>query len=358
MNTKLCENQQVIIRGKHYQVVGGIEFFSSVDNTTWAEYKLRDDYGTIQWLSLDESHNEYAIYTMCDSSFNGANYYSLPCNHSMARVVRSFNTDCDNGESVEFKEYQSPDGQIYAIEQWSDETEYSIGESLRMDDISVSVPPENARNFESGKSSKGGCIVGIIVLIALGVGIAIPTCANSSHKDFQECLNDTQGLEYITSLTSSSNNERANIFRVKSDPLNPTDVKTEAYKIIDCMEGDLEDIGDASTESNISSISAVSMLNDKDYVIVYQSTQGETLVHWGSRKFTYANDVQLYEASDETQEWYRMYYYNIAYQKDSSSFSDTPDGYHGFLALQQLLPIIKKQPDIQPQIGQRQPPCG
>ncbi|MBQ4359926.1 MAG: DUF4178 domain-containing protein [Proteobacteria bacterium] len=319
--TALLFGQQVIIHGTTYTVRCGIHFKSDEDD--WEEYELVDDSGRSTWLSMDDGNNEYAIYRMVGSDFEGVNYMDFPCDSGVARVVSSFGSDCDDGESVRFEEYEDPEGKIYAIERWSDETEYSIGVKVDLSDLEILEAPAGARGFSSSGSSKGGTIITVAICVIVGVLYALLEfggCSCSSSKTFDKCIDSSTGFTYATSLTSASNKEKADI----STTSQSVDAATKA--ILNCMDGGVKDVMQSSIDNN----EAVSMIDAKQYVLVYKSTSGKTLVQKSSRKFAFANDTELYEADEDTKSWYQMYYHERAYADDARSFSDSADGHRNY----------------------------
>lgn len=319
--TELCYGQQVIIHGTTYRVQCGIHFRSSEDD--WMEYEIVDDSGKSTWLSIDDGNNEYAIYRMVGSDFEGVNYADFPCDSGTARVVSSFGSDCDDGETVRFEEYEDPAGKIYAIERWSDEVEYSIGVKIDLSDLEVLEAPAGARGFSSSSgSSKGGTIITVAICVIIGVLYAVLEfggCSCSSSKTFDKCIDSSTGFTYQTSLTAS-NKEKADIYRTTQS----VDAATKA--ILNCMEGNVSDVMQSSIDNN----EAVSLLDSKQYVLVYKGTDGGTLVQKSSRKFAYANDTELFEADEDTKSWYQLYYHERAYADDAKRFSDSADGYRNY----------------------------
>ena len=319
---ELKDGQQVVLHGTQYTVRSGINFRSSED--AWYEYELVPSSGNTIWLSVDDGNNEYAIYHMCYSDFEGVDYQAFPCDSGTAIVISSFGSDCDDGESVRFEEYESPeDGKIYAIERWSDETEYSIGVKIDLSDIEVLDAPAGARGFSSGGSSKVSTLITVVICAVVGVLFAMLEfggCSCASSKSFDKCIDDEHGFKYETSLTSPSTKEKADIYSVGST------VDAATKNILTCMDGDVKDVMQSSIENN----DAVSMIDAKKYVMVYRGTNGKTLAQISSRKFAYANDTELYEADADTKDWYQLYYHERAYKDDMKSFSDTSDGYRHY----------------------------
>lgn len=318
----LSSGQQVIIHNTTYSVRCGISFRSGED--AWMEYQLVDDSGRSIWLSLDDGNNEYAIYRMVGSDFEGVNYNEFPCDSGTARVVSSFGSDCDDGESVRFEEYEAPDGKIYAIERWSDETEYSIGVKIDFSDLEILEAPANAQSFSSSESSsKISTLITVIICVVIGgfwAMLEFGGCSCSSSKTFDKCIDSSTGFKYESSLTSAANKEKADIYRTAQS----VDEATKA--ILNCMEGNVTDVMQSSIENN----DAVSMIDPKNYVLVYKGTNGGTLVQKSSRKFAYANDTELFEADDDTKSWYQLYYHERAYADDAKKFSDSADGYRNY----------------------------
>ena len=325
ISSNLSEGQKVIIHGTTYTVQCGISFRSVSD--AWLEYELRDDSGNTIWLSLDDGNQEYAIYRMTGAGFDGVDYSNFPCDSGVARVVSSFGSDCDDGETVRFEEYESPEGKIYAIEKWSDETEYSVGVRIDQNDIETMAPPEGARNFSSASSggvgSKIGTVITVIICIVLGTGAALfdeGSCSCSSSKTFDKCIDEAHGFKLETSLTSASTREKADIYNTAQS------VDAATRGILDCMDGNVTDVMQSSIDNN----DAVSMIDSKNYVMVYKGTEGNTLVQKSSRKFVYVNDTDLYQADDDTKSWYQMYYHEKAYSDDTQKFTDASDGYRNY----------------------------
>lgn len=321
---ELKNGQQVVLHGTQYAVRCGISFRSSED--AWFEYELVPlSGGNSLWLSVDDGNNEYAIYHMCFSDFEGVDYHSFPCDSGIARVVSSFGSDCDDGESVRFEEYESPeDGKIYAIESWSDETEYSIGVKIDQSDIEVLDAPDGARGFSSGGgSSKVSTVITVAICAVVGLlymMLEFGGCSCSSSKSFDKCIDDAHGFKYETSLSSPSTKEKADIYSVGAT------VDAATRNILTCMDGNVKDVMQSSIENN----DAVSMIDGKKYVMVYRGTNGKTLAQVSSRKFAYANDTELYEADEDTKDWYQLYYHERAYKEDQNTYSDASDGHRHY----------------------------
>lgn len=304
-------------------VIGAIEYRNPADNKCWTEYRITTKRGE-RWLSIDTAYKEYSI----SWPANNVKGKISPKWHKVdegTQIVRKYrgNVDVDAGERAEFVEFEDEtEEKILSVETWSDGTEYSMGEYLDLNEITIT-------GYEKPKSagSAGAMVYAILFYIAVSLGCwlfgfiiqAIFDGINGPIK-ISNYLKGSSSYSYVTSITGNEG-QKADVYKYASR--GTTD--EVAYNIIKGVEGNTEKITQEDDESG----KTIAIVTKKEYCLIYHPEEYEAYVYVqiSPRKYNYTSDNAPYRGSSSTTRWYRSHYYSTAYSKDASSFGKTPSAY-------------------------------
>lgn len=318
MNNSLNFNlgDKISICHNEYTVLGMITFTNEADECTYYEYKIKSkNNGKIKWLSIDETYEEYGLYTKHILKIKLDGYTKK--DYGKAKVVNyKGSVDVDLCDIVHYTEYEDiTETKIISIEEWEDEVEYSSGVYIEKEDIELlyrSTSPYEANIPQIN-------IKHILVLLVFIIGGAISAFVyfNVGKTPINEFLSkEDSHFVYTTSITSDLNSkEKANVYN--SD----LSIDETAKSIIEGIKGNVKDVQQNQIDQSIV------ILTDNEYSIVYNDIENKILVHNSTRKFAYSSTNTLYNATEETDDFYRNYYYNYALSEDTSKYSSNTNGY-------------------------------
>ena len=321
--------------GSDYIVEGLIVFINEADNLKWTEYKIRQlSSRKVKWLSIDNDYEEYAIYTQAGSKkgFSESEILSKgfkEADFGKANVI-SFagNVDVENGDWVRYREFEDiSEENIISIEEWEDETEYSIGYYLDENEIiKVASSNNNAsygniNNFNNKESNgvfKRFLAFMLILMLFPVVGFLVPKIFINKDK-IADYLSSSGLFTYTTSITSDLNNDE------KADVYSTTlSVEEAAKSVIDCVNGDVEDIQENAEDGT------VGIMTKYEYCLVYTDTENQTLAQISQRSYVYSSTNEPYRSTNTTARYFRRHYYTIGYSSDSSRYKKYTSGYDNY----------------------------
>lgn len=321
--------------GSDYIVEGLIVFINEADNLKWTEYKIRQlSSRKVKWLSIDNDYEEYAIYTQAGSKkgFSESEILSKgfkEADFGKANVI-SFagNVDVENGDWVRYREFEDiSEENIISIEEWEDETEYSTGYYLDENEITkVASSNNNAsygnkNNFNNKESNgvfKRFLAFMLILMLFPVVGFLVPKIFINKDK-IADYLSSSGLFTYTTSITSDlNNNEKADVYSTALS------VEEAAKSVIDCVEGDVEDIQENAEDGT------VGIMTKYEYCLVYTDTENQTLAQISQRSYVYSSTNNPYRSTNTTARYFRRHYYTIGYSSDSSRYKKYTSGYDNY----------------------------
>lgn len=330
---QLRKDQHLTIEGTEYRVTGGMEFHNRSDGSRWTEYCLQEiQTNKVKWLSVDNIYGEYAIYTQYSysSEFEEMNLFRnsyRQADSGSASVTSCFGrVDAEQGDTVQYTEYEDGTEElIIAVEKWEDETEYSKGYYLDLEEIELldSRPSaKEGRIMEPGAAAAGfinpkNLIIGAVVLAVLG--ILIYTFARSDKKVIQKYVESSTQYAYQTSITSDLNSkEKADVYT------SALSVDETVKDIIQGINGETEDVQQSEEDDS------VAILTKSEYCLVYTSTDQITTVQVSSRAYVYQSTNTPYHATSRTHSYYRTFYYTRGFLNDRSRYASSVSGYEGY----------------------------
>lgn len=331
---QLEQGRHLKVEGVEYRVTGGIEYHNKSDGSRWAEYCIQEiQMNRTKWLSVDNMYEEYAIYTQCPggSEFDEMNIFRggyKQADKGRASVTRCFgNVDTEPGDTVQYTEYEDGgEEKIIAVEQWEDETEYSRGYYLDLDEIVLLGREEGGGKATAGIMSTGpvrGAInikklaAASVVLILLGV-ISLRVI-ESGGKSIHKFLKNNAQFTYQTSITSDLNSkERADVY--SSD----LPVEEAVKAVIQAIDGETEGVQKSAQEDS------VAILTKNEYCLVYTGTDQTTMVQISSRAYVYQSTNTPYRASHHTSSYYRSFYYTRGFWSDRDRYRRSASGYESY----------------------------
>lgn len=321
--------------GSDYIVEGLIVFINEADNLKWTEYKIRQlSSRKVKWLSIDNDYEEYAIYTQAGSKkgFSESEILSKgfkEADFGKANVI-SFagNVDVENGDWVRYREFEDiSEENIISIEEWEDETEYSTGYYLDENEIIKVASGNNnssygnKNNFNNEKSNgvfKRFLAFILILMLFPVVGFLVPKIFINKDK-IADYLSSSGLFTYTTSITSDlNNNEKADVYSTTLS------VEEAAKSIIDCVNGDVEDIQENAEDGT------VGIMTKYEYCLVYTDTENQTLAQISQRSYVYSSTNNPYRSTNTTARYFRRHYYTIGYSSDSSRYKKYTSGYDNY----------------------------
>lgn len=334
----LSKGQKLMIEGRSYRVTGGMEFHNRSDGSRWTEYQLKDmENGCIRWLSADNMYEEYAIYTQCaySSEFDEMELFRngyRQADKGRASVISAFgDVDTDPEEGVSYTEYEDGSGErILAVEQWEDETEYSRGYYLDLEDISLLERDNPAYGQREGTSAaasgfggKAGGIQGKTLAVAAVLLIAaaalVMNVLASNKKTISRFLKEDTRFVYETSITCELKpKEKADVYK--------TDLSVDgaARAVIEGVEGNTEEVQQNEEDGS------VAVLTKDEYCLIYTDMEQETLVQVSSRSYAYHTTAAPYRSTPGTHSYYRSFYYSVGLGRDRRRFKRAVSGYEDY----------------------------
>lgn len=322
------KDQNLSIEGVEYRVTGGIEYHNRSDGSRWWEYCLLETRtrGT-KWLSIDNIYEEYAIYTQYPygSEFDEMNIFRegyRQADAGKAVVTSCFGgVDTKPGDTVRYTEYEdSTEELIIAVEQWEEETEYSKGYYLDMDEI-VLLDSGFSGDLESNRTdgfvNRKNLAVAVVILAVLGMFSY--SHIQSNKKTIHKYLEGNTKFSYQTSITSDLNEkERADVY---STGLSVDDA---VKAIIQAIDGAAEDVQKSGEDDS------VAILTKSEYCLVYTSTDQTTMVQISSRAYVYQSTNTPYHATSHTYSYYRGFYYSRGFFSDRDRYRRWTSGYENY----------------------------
>lgn len=322
------------IKNEKYRIKGYIEFKNDSDGCTWKEYRLESvSNKKTFWLSVDDIYKEYALYwteRYSNDSFSDegiANQGYKKVDEYKGKVISyGGNVDVEKYDVVKATEYEDEtEEKIISIESWEDETEYSRGYYLDLDEIQLKADdqtPNSSYSTNKQSSNLNGKtkikrILIIVAIIYLVIGVLqVIILVASSDKAIQKYIDKSSKYTYETSITSTYNDkEKAKVYKSNMT------VSSTITDIIDGINGESSDISVSDDEQ-----SAV-ILTKKEYCLIYVSEDESTFVQVSSRLYTYTSDSDPYRSRIATRNFYRGYYRNKVYSTDKSTYSSYSSPY-------------------------------
>lgn len=325
-------NSKIKVEGILYSVLGKISFENYADNYKWTEYKLMCvNTKAIQWLSIDETYEEYAIYTQKNSSRGFSDeeilnkgYRETDYGRAKVTYVEGID-DTQVGDEVSYREFEDiTEEKIIAIEDWEGDKEYSIGYYLDKDDIgreyTTTYDEDSYSNNRGDFNNKSKFFIGsFIVLILISLGIGLVSWSKSSSKTIAKYLQGSSSYEYETSITSEvESNEKADVYKTNLS------VESASKDILNAIDGNVEDVQENLEDGT------VAILTKEEYCLVYLSEFNETLVQVSSRLYSYTSSNAPYRSTHSSAYYYRRYYYSRAFYSDRTRYSKKATSYENY----------------------------
>ena len=334
----LSKGQKLMIEGRTCRVTGGIEFHNRSDGSRWTEYQLRDmENGCIRWLSADNMYEEYALYTQCaySSEFDEMELFRKgyrQADKGRAIVVSVFgDVDTDAEEAVSYTEYEDGSGeQILAVEQWEDETEYSRGYYLDLEDISLlgtadPVCGQQADTYDADSDPAGrgrgvpGKTLAVAAVILIAAVALMMNIISSGKKTISRFLKEDTRFVYETSITCELKpREKADVYKTELS------VDGAARAVIEAVEGNTEEVQQSEEDGS------VAVLTKEEYCLIYTDTEQKTLVQISTRSYAYYATAAPYRSTARTHSYYRGFYYSAGLGRDRSRFNREISGYDDY----------------------------
>lgn len=302
----------ISVNDVQYTVKGKIVYEDQSDtNYSWDEYFISDSHNINLWLSID--CDDIILWNISHET-DTQNALLLEKGNEVVHSAYG-NVDVESGDAAFYEEYEDASTKnCYCIEHWDDETEYSVGERIPLNNIKLLVqttevvPPRKKSN-----SSTTWIVLGAVFLFFISIVRSV--CSSSSYNSptVYEVLNGEGSLfSYKTSITGQ-HNMFADIY---STSLN-TDSAT--INIIDKIEGNVDIIQENPHDSEM-----VVFLTPNEICLIYHSVEdSSTLIHLASREWTIMNfDQPLYQADSITENFYRSFYDFNGFSEDSAEYSD------------------------------------
>lgn len=330
-------NSKIKIEGILYSVLGKISFINYADNYKWTEYKvICVNTKDINWLSVDETYDEYALYTEKNSSRGFSDDEILKKGYKEADYGTVEVTyvegvaDTQVGDKVSYREFEDiTEEKIISIEDWDGDKEYSTGYYLDKDEITREYTTTydgdgytNGTDFSDKLRNNKSSIflVGAVVFfILISLGGLFALMRGSDSKKILEYLKTSVNYEYSTSITSEvESDERADVYKTSFT------VDSASKDIIDGIEGDVEDVQENTEDGT------VAILTKDEYCLVYFSESNETLVQVSSRLYSYTSSNAPYRARHSSAAYYRRYYYSRGYNTDRTRYNKKTTSYENY----------------------------
>ena len=324
--------------GQDYIVEGLIVFINEADNLRWTEYRIRQlNSRQVRWLSIDNDYEEYAIYTQARSKKGFSESEILSKGYKEAdfgkATVTSFagNVDVENGDWVRYREFEDfSEENIIAIEEWEDETEYSIGYYLDENEIikvaSGSSNTSYKNNFNDNGSDgtlkkflKSPVVIFMIIIMLFPVLGSAASKIFANKDEIADYLSSSGLFTYTTSITSDLNNkEKADVYST------PLSVEEATKNVIDCVDGDVQDVQENTEDGT------VGLMTEYEYCLVYADAENQTLVQISPRSYVYSSTNDPYNCRNTTARYFRRHYYTSGYYSDSKRYKKYTSGYDNY----------------------------
>lgn len=352
------EGQILSIEGTRYRVTGGICFRGRSDGSIWTEYRLEKigAVGSVRWLSVDSIYQEYAVYTQFSdgrgfdaASIDREGYRQADAGQGIVTSVFG-NVDAEPGDRVDYKEYEDPTEElIISVEHWEDETEYSRGYYLDVQDICAEgegsgqsglnqsglnrpgsdplepgqLGPDDPayRRNEGGMAGQGVWkpVLSVSLFLLIPVIIIGIVRMGSGKMVIAKYLKENTQFSYETSITSDLNQkEKADVYTTFLS------VDEAAKAVIEAVEGNTESVQAADEEKS------VAILTKTEYCLVYQGTDSKTRVQISSRAYVYQSTNTPYRSSPHTHAYYRGFYFSRGWSSDRNRYKKAASGYDGY----------------------------
>lgn len=318
------------IKGHSGKVIGYIEYYNPNDGyKTWIDYRMRGREGEF-WLSVDDYYQEYSLSWPANDVRGsiGPEWHKVD---EGTQIVKSYAgaVDVDPGERADFVEYEdATEEKTLSVEIWSDGTEYSRGEYVEKEEISVVYLATATSNFSSGSFSSGSKTPSAVTIVAVaavfltfipGILGGILGGIGGSSK-IANYLKNSSLFKYETSITGNEK-QTATVYSYKSA------AKTDdvAKAIINGISGDTESV----TQRDDKEDEEIAILTKKEYCLIYhpEDDKNTVLVQISNRKYNYTSDKEPYRSSKSVSGWYRKHYYSSGYKHDMSSYGKSSSAY-------------------------------
>ena len=257
--------------------------------------------------------------------------------------------DAEPGDRVDYKEYEDPTEElIISVEHWEDETEYSRGYYLDVQDICAEgegsgqsglnqsglnrpgsdplepgqLGPDDPayRRNEGGMAGQGGWkpVLSVFLFLLIPVIIIGIVRMGSGKMVIAKYLKENTQFSYETSITSDLNQKE------KADVYTTLSVDEAAKAVIEAVEGNTESVQADDEEKS------VAILTKTEYCLVYQGTDSKTRVQISSRAYVYQSTNTPYQSSPHTHAYYRGFYFSRGWSSDRNRYKKAASGYDGY----------------------------
>ena len=297
----LKKGQIVYIRGQRNVVTNMVEFKETT--WIWQEYELvNKQTGEHSWLSVEPDENnkeEYYIYKpyrgisakgKTEFTVDGKNYKLF---ETGTAYVKNFwgNTDVDMNEKCQFYDYIcEADSSIISFENWSDESEVSIGYKIPNSDIKISEEFEVVRASKAGGGARVGVILAIL-LVVFPIGIIIMASIFGSGNQMSKYIEkSTSKYTYVTSITNNENNKKAKVYKSKLATIDAT--------VKDIINGVPEGITKTTDIDESSDNDGIGLETKREYAYIYK--EGNDIYVQVSEKKYVQSDGKMYHSSHTT----------------------------------------------------------
>lgn len=320
MENKLKKWQIVYIERVKYTVVNMIEY--KEDTWVWQEYEIKHDAGAIRWLCVEKDENnktEYSIYDKYygdinenEISFSSQNTQYELYEKGTATVKDYFgNADVDVGERCEYIDYISEDkSKVLSIEKWEEEIEKSEGRYIDSSKVRITNEIDTQKEEMEKINKKKGRIMSWIIygIIFLPLIISVFSSLTSGlfvNKSMQKYIDKQKKYTYVTSVTNSTNREKAKIYK---SPYNEIDTTVKDI-ISGVPEGITETIdADPNTEED-----GIGLKTKEEFAYIYLEN-GNVYVQVSNKNYANNNTGSTYHNR------YHTYYY-ATYNSNRSSYT-------------------------------------
>lgn len=290
--------QQLRIGKQDYLIAGIVKY--KQDSFQWQEYKITGGSREL-WLCVEATGNEQVDLTIFHNipfhkvTVAGGSDKQIKYKNEIYDCIeegrghityRDGDVDFDYQERFSFKEYQLKNKYI-SFEKWSDEEEYSYGESIQDQEITVlERKSKEVKNSHKNNKLIRWIFKAACILIAL---FLIVSFAKSYFRHpFYEALQKNRQFIYETSVTSNEDTrKKSHVFRTRFSP-------DEVCQIL--IKADPDNV-----EHIISSKDATDgerlILTNKETILIYLGEDNITHVQASARMDTTSN-YNSYRARD------------------------------------------------------------
>lgn len=276
----LSLGQKLRIRGSEYYIAGTADYKQK--QFQWTEYKLEGgkeelwlsvesstpgkvDFSLFQTISLNQvtfsNQNKKATYQ--NTTFDCVDAGNGKVGKSSGRV------DFDYNEPFSFREYEATNGKLLSWEKWEDETEVSLGETLRESEIEILEGEKKKINNIKPSSVIWG-IAGIATILVF----VVPWISSLFALPIIDSIKKDSRFSYVTSVTATDNSRKKS--HIYETSLSPDQVCRHIIKI------DPENI-DSIASPNEQGAEEVLLQTKKETVLIYISEDSTTYVQVGKK---------------------------------------------------------------------------